>query len=146
MTGQLQGVLADAQTAFSWQTSDAYNTGYEWGAGVEESFSNSFGGGLGDQYSMENLMESIGDTPAIGDIVSNTADTADALDITNENLKYLRDLAEQDAINRFTTAEIRVEMTNNNNISSAMDIDGVIDYMVTGVQVAMEQSAEGVHA
>jgi hypothetical protein len=48
-------------------------------------------------------------------------------------------------VNRFTTAEIKVEMTNNNNVSSDMDLDGMVDYLVTGVNEAMEKAAEGVH-
>lgn len=57
----------------------------------------------------------------------------------------MRDIAERDAVNRFTTAEIRVDMVNNNSVSSNMDLDGMMDYMVTGVKTAMEQAAEGVH-
>ncbi len=61
-------------------------------------------------------------------------------------MKYLRDAAERETINRFTTAEIKVDMGGiNNNISSNMDIDGVVDYLVTGVNEAMEKAAEGVH-
>lgn len=125
---------------------NAWDAGYNWGEGVEDSIGGAFGGGLTDSYSMDKLIGSMGEVPAIGDIAANTGDTADALDVTNENLKYMRDLAEQDAINRFTTAEIRVEMTNNNSISSNMDLDGVVDYMVIGVQEALERTAEGVHA
>lgn len=128
-----------------WAYSDAWDAGYNWGADAGDSISNMFGGGLSDTYSMEDLTESIGNVPAIDKIAGNTGDIKDSLDITSENLKYLRDLAEQDVINRFTTAEVRVEMTNNNNISSNMDLDGVVDYMVTEVQEAMGRVAEGVH-
>lgn len=146
LTGQLQDMLSDAQTKFSWQTSDAYNTGYGWGAEVEDSVGNFFGGGLGDQFSMDKLTESIGDVPEINDIAGNTGDIKDSLDITSENLKYLRDLAEQETVNRFTTAEIRVEMGGvNNTVNHNTDLDGVVDYMVTGIQEAMERVAEGVH-
>lgn len=83
----------------------------------------------------------------IANTAENTARTADALDITNEDLKYLRDIADRDVINRFTTAEINVDFGGvNNNINNDMDLDGVIDYLASGVQEAMEQAAEGVHA
>lgn len=78
-------------------------------------------------------------------IEQNTGETADALSITNEDLKYLKDLAEQEAVNRFTTAEIKVDMTNNNTVNSGMDLDGVVDQLATGVNEAMEKAAEGVH-
>lgn len=148
LTEQLQGLLNDAQANFSWNTVDAYKTGYGWGESVDNTVGGFFGGGTGseDAFGLDALKESIGATPAIQDIAANTGDTADALDITNEDLKYLRDIAEQEAVNRFTTAEIRVEMGGvNNNISQNTDLDGVIDYMVTGVQEAMERVAEGVH-
>lgn len=75
----------------------------------------------------------------------NTAAMKDALDITNEELKYKRDIAEQEAINRFTMAEISVNMSNQNNINSGMDIDGVIDQMFERVNEAVEVVADGVH-
>ncbi len=80
-----------------------------------------------------------------GQTAENTAVIADALDITNEQLKYLRDIAERDTVNRFTTASIKVEMTNQNNINSGMDIDGVVNGLALAVSDAMSQAAEGVH-
>lgn len=125
---------------------NAWDAGYDFGAGIGDSVGEFFGTGLGDDYSVDDLMTGIGDIPAIGDIATNTGDTAKALDVTHEDLKYLRDIAEQEAINRFTTAEIRVEMGGvNNTVNHNMDLDGVVDYMVTGVQEAMERVAEGVH-
>ncbi len=50
-------------------------------------------------------------------------------DITNEELEYLRDIAEREAVNRFTTAEIQVNFGGiNNNVSSNMDLDGIVNY------------------
>ena len=54
-------------------------------------------------------------------------------------MKYLRDAAERDAVNRFTTASIKVEMTNNNNVSSGMDLDGIVDSLTTAVGDAMSK-------
>lgn len=121
---------------------DAFASGAKWGDGV----ANSFGGGgsknnmfATDSYDGTQIPSNIADT------AENTGNMADALDITNEELKYLRDIAERDVINRFTTAEIKVEMTNNNNISSVNDLDGIVDYLVININEAMERTAEGVH-
>jgi len=76
------------------------------------------------------------------EIAANTRRTAD---MGEENIKYLRDVAERDAINRFTTSEIHVEQHNENHIGSKMDLDGVIDYLATGARDAMEENALGVH-
>lgn len=129
--------------------SNAWDSGYDFGAGMQDSIGEFFSGGyngIGDEYAMDDLINGIGDIPKFDEIATNTGDTAKALDVTSEHLKYLRDLAEQETINRFTTAEIRVEMGGiNNTVNQNTDLDGVIDYMVTGVQEAMERVAEGVH-
>lgn len=119
---------------------NAWNAGYDWGAGVEDSIGNMFGGGSSAEALVpEELME------GVKGIEANT-DPSDEIDILSDNLKYMRDIAERDNINRFTTAEIRVEMGGvTNTVNQNMDLDGVVDYMVTGVQEAMERAAEGVH-
>ena len=82
----------------------------------------------------------------VGDVSENTSSIADSMDITEEDLKYLRDIAEQEAINRFTTAEISVDMSGmQNNISNGMDLDGVISGLTEGVNEAIDSMAEGVH-
>lgn len=115
-----------------------YSQGEAWGDKISGIFSGNKGSGGTGGY--EDLLGSI--DAGVGETASNTGK---ALDISDENLKYMRDIAERDAINRFTTAEIRVDMVNNNSVSSNMDLDGMMDYMVTGVKTAMEQAAEGVH-
>lgn len=131
-----------------FEYSNAWDAGYDFGVGVEESVGGIFGGGgLEDKYGMDNLISGISDIPAFDEIAGNTGDIKDSLDITHEDLKYLRDLAEQGAINRFTTAEIRVEMGGvTNNVNSNVDLDGVVDYMVVGIHEAIERTAEGVHS
>ena len=116
-----------------WAYSDAYNTGYNWGANL---------GGGGDEMAAA-AEETAAATAATAE---NTGKSADALDATSEDLKYLRDIAERDVVNRFTTAEIKVDMTNNNNISKDMDLDGIVEYLVVGVNDAMAKAAEGVYA
>lgn len=132
---------------------DAFNAGASWGDGVADKVSGMFSmdnidltGGVDTSMLSNDFANNAAQTAA------NTADTADSagriadsVDISKENLKYLRDIAETEAINRFTTAEIEVIMNNNNTVSSDMDIDGMVDHLSAGVLEAMEQAAEGVH-
>lgn len=81
----------------------------------------------------------------IGDIAGNTDDIKKGLEITDEELKYLRDIAEQEAVNRFTTADITINQTNNNSISSEMDLDGIVSGLTDMAAEAVEIIPEGVH-
>ncbi len=82
-----------------------------------------------------------------GNIADNTGSVASAVKDTSEDLKYLRDIAEQEAINRFTTAEVKIDMTGmTNRIDSNMDLDGVLNTLTEGFAEALEVAAEGVHA
>lgn len=67
------------------------------------------------------------------------------MEISSEDLKYIRDMAEQDYINRFTTAEIVVNQTNNNTIKGKMDLDGITEHLRTALENQMNMTAEGVH-
>ncbi|AZK48789.1 tape measure protein [Paenibacillus lentus] len=120
---------------------DAYNAGYDFGKNMEEKFdlSSILGGGndLSDYADQMSFGSDMSDTAA------NTAKMANSMDATEEDLKYLRDLAEQETINRFTTAEVKVEMTNHNNINSEMDLDGVVSYFGEALEETIESIAEG---
>ena len=70
---------------------------------------------------------------------------SDALDIAEEDLAYMRDIAEREAINRFTTAEIRVEQQNTNYISQDADLDGIMDAWANDFATKLDVSEEGVH-
>lgn len=86
---------------------------------------------------------SMGDN--IADISDNTGAIKDSMDISNEDLKYLRDIAEQEAINRFTTAEIKLDMSGmQNTVTNTNDLDGIVDGLTTKVLEAMETVKEGV--
>lgn len=119
--------------------SDAYNAGYSVGENIDSTIGNLFGNDMGLTDSLTSMSNEL------SNISSDTGSISDSLDITSEDLKYLRDLAEQEVINRFTTAEIKVDMGGiTNNVSKDTDLDGIINYLVEGVQVAMEETARGV--
>ncbi|CAI3534877.1 putative phage tail tape measure protein [Clostridium neonatale] len=117
--------------------------GYNWGANSK--LSNLFNSGV-DNTDYQSLLDAAeGASQGAGDTAKNTGAMKDALDITEEDLKYMRDIAEQEVINRFTTAEIKVDMTNYNSVNSDLDIDGIVDTLAIKVEEQMNISAEGVH-
>lgn len=136
--------------------SDAFNAGAAWGDGVADKVSNFslsdvFGQtdipNVGDYTSgFSDAIANSGVGDGIGNIDDNTGKIKDSLDITEEDLKYLRDIAEQEAINRFTTAEINVDMSGmQNTVNSGDDIDGFMTKLTDSVNEAVDNMTEGVH-
>lgn len=136
--------------------SDAFNAGAAWGDGIADKVSNFslsdvFGQtdipNVGDYTSgFNDAIANSGVGDSIGNIDDNTGKIKDSLDITEEDLKYLRDIAEQEAINRFTTAEINVDMSGmQNTVNSGDDIDGFMTKLTDSVNEAVDNMTEGVH-
>jgi tape measure domain-containing protein len=93
-----------------------------------------------------------GDLAGTDDTAKNTKDTADntkkiaeAMDIMDEDLKFMRDIAEQEVINKYTTAKIEINMENINNISKDVDFDGIITHIGEQIAEATANGAEAVH-
>ena len=123
--------------------SDAASAGYKFGEGLKDKVSGLFNMGGIEAFDLGNTLDGIyGNT---GDTANNTAATADALDITEEDLSYLRDIAEREAINRFTTAEIKVEQNDTNYIDKETDLDGIMDAWANDFAEKLDVSEEGVH-
>lgn len=129
---------------------EAFDLGYNFGQGIDDKVSDMFDFSSIDQmgaddlaaYNLGNSLDGIyGNT---GDTAANTAGMADALDIAEEDLKYLMDIAEREAINRFTTAEIKVEQHNENHIDKDADVDGIMDAWAADFAEKLEISPEGV--
>ena len=144
--------------------SDAFDAGASWGDGVADAVGEFFDGfsyepgtiedyaetGMGENYAETGMgidgfmMDGLGND--VGTIADNTGGMAHALEVSGEELKYLRDIAERDAINRFTTAEVKIDMTGmTNKIDSEADLDGVIRELTDGFSEALVTAAEGVH-
>lgn len=141
--------------------SDAFNSGAAWGDSIGDKFSSILDGlGFGNIPNLNGMDLSVGNDlglngieNSLDDIGSGVKDTAgntgairDSLQVSEEDLKYLRDIAERETINRFTTAEINLNMGGiTNNVKSGIDLDGIIDKITVGVIEATEKAAEGVH-
>lgn len=114
---------------------NAWNSGYTAGEDLSNMFNFSSLGA--EQWAID---------PALLNNVSNIAAyTKKAADATEEDLKYLRDIAERETINRFTTAEIKLDLTNYNNVSKDTDLDGVVSHLEDMLIETMQSIAEGVH-
>lgn len=139
--------------------SDAFNDGYGFGEKLENKFKNMFKiddlvgkskdklglNGLGMAGGMGEDLRDLGALDHLKNTADNTGKMSKKMDASSEDLKYLRDIAEQEVINRFTTAEIKIDMNNHNTINSDMDLDGVVNYLNEKVNEAMITAAEGSH-
>lgn len=136
--------------------SNAFNAGAAWGDGIADKVSNFslsdvFGKtdipNVGDYTSgFADAIANSGVGDGIGNIDDNTGKIKDSLEVSEDELKYLRDIAEQEAINRFTTAEINVDMSGmQNTVNSGDDIDGFMTKLTDSVNEAVDNMTEGVH-
>lgn len=132
----------------------AWDAGYSWGSNLfkfkasDDDDKKSAGDKMQDLFTgMDGIKDSVNNTDISGkDTAGNTKRMAESMDMAEEDLKYLRDLAEREVINRFTTAEIKVDMSGmSNHINNEMDLDGVVSYLEGKVYETMTIAAEGEH-
>lgn len=130
-----------------WGYGDAAKTGYEIGKGAEKKIGSVFDG-ISNSYNGAGAMQDTWDGihNNTGDTAGNTAAMADSMEMAEEELKSMRDMAEQEVINRFTTAELTVNMGGvTNQVNSSMDLDGIGRYMEDTIFEVLETAAEGVY-
>ena len=143
--------IADKVSNFSlsdvFGQTDIPNVG-DYTSGFNDAIANS---GVGDSIGniddntsgFNDAIANSGVGDSIGNIDDNTGKIKDSLDVTEEDLKYLRDIAEQESINRFTTAEVTINQTNNNNVSSDTDLDGFITALDDAMGEAIDEVTNG---
>lgn len=139
---------------------DAYKSGSSFGDGVTNKVKNMFSGSKAtsnmNKKDYNSILNKTKGTNALQNntaatakntagTAKNTAKSAQALSATSEDLKYLRDMAAQKYINRFTTAKITVHQTNHNKINKKLDLDGVTEHLRKTMEEQMISAAEGVH-
>ena len=138
----------------------AYDTGYNWGKSVGGDVSNFvsglFGGdGNTDLNEVINNQLNLDDYSDIANggvgkkTAGNTGKTADntkkMADLQEEDLKYLRELAERDWKKEFTTATITVDMSNYNTINGENDLDGIVTKLTSKLYEELSEVANGVY-
>jgi hypothetical protein len=135
--------------------SNAFDAGASWGDGIADKVSNfSLSDMLGstdipkaDDYTsgFSDAIANSGMSDNLSNISGDTSAIKDGLDITSEDLKYLRDIAEQEAVNKYTTAEVKIDMPVNNNVAVGTDLDGLVTSLTDAVNEAVDIITEGVH-
>ena len=146
----------------NWK-SEAYKSGASFGDGVTNKVKNMLSGNKatkdpskkdyekilrksqGNKLNQDTAANTATTAKNTAGTAKNTAKSAQALSATSEDLKYLRDMAAQRYINRFTTAKITVHQTNHNKISKKLDLDGVTEHLRKTMEEQMISAAEGVH-
>lgn len=157
-------VIDSVQTELLWDTSDAWNTGMSHGSSVHERLNGLGSGlqGLTEGFSLDGLTDKLGFNtkfPSISDPAYDIADAYQRPDdsellgniddntkMTADDLKYLRDVANMEWKKEFTTAEIHVEMNNNNNVNGDSDLDGLVTKLTTKLYEELDAVANGVYA
>lgn len=138
-----------------WAYTDAYNTGYKWGEAGGNWITDKLsglgnmltGGGLpdpnADQYAV-NGNYNPNEDEILGKL-SGIEENTDEMELSKDDLDYLRRLADMEWKKEFTTASIKVDMTNNNNVQSERDLDGIVAYLADTLREEMTIVADGVH-
>lgn len=129
---------------------DAYTAGAAWGDGVTSKIKNTLSSKATNIPNANNYPNALASSKAAtaantADTAKNTAKTANTLSASSEDLKYLRDIADREYVNKFTTAQIKVEMINHNNVNNDMDLDGMAEHLRSKIEEEMNAAAEGEH-
>lgn len=124
---------------------DMYNKGYEKGANFSLFGKNAETGiDTNTEFSNSTNPEVAKSNDLLKNIDKNTKKAGDMLDLSHDEISYLRDLAEREAINRFTTAEVKVDVGGiTQHVSSALDLDDIVDYMTNRMEESIAIAAEG---
>lgn len=139
---------------------DAAKTGYKFGEGIDEKISNLFSGTNDTAFNLlkelddkklnpweganniDTTLGNINENTAVG--ADNTGKIADSMEITEEDLKYLRDIAEREIIDRTIFQSLNVDMGGvTNTVNNMSDLDGIGDYLGDLITTTAASSMEG---
>lgn len=158
--------LIDAATANARISySSAWSAGTAKGADIQDTI-NGFFGDIGDKFNFDYKAPGAADTPwlnptinpsgftpgALGDVADDAAKTAkntdkiaDSMELTEQDLAYLRKVAEMEWKKEFTTASVVINMENNNVINNESDLDGLVQKIADVMETELSIVADGVY-
>lgn len=154
--GELQNALNGFQTNLLWNTSDAFASGKDWGANAYDWAADKLGNAkdwVADKLNLTGITDEFINPTAVEDIVNgvngvndNTGTMADAMQLTTEDLEYLRKVADMEWKKEFTTATIQVDMSNYNTVNGDQDLDGIVTKLTDKLYEELNSVANGVYA
>lgn len=156
--GNIEG-FADKITPDLVSPTDWYNSGKAWGDGLESKLPKNLSeGGLLDSFgstdlsmpTTDELLASLGNplndaAKGAGGSAANTKKMADSMDLMSDELEYLRDIAEQEIINRYTGVTFNVGGITS-QYTGEMSTEGIVTLISSELREALEVSANGVHS
>lgn len=101
--------------------------------------------------STDKTLKTGGSTPSkklgskVDKISDNTDSIADSMELTQEDLEYLRKLATLEWKKEFTTAHIQVDMSNYNTVNNNDDLDGIATRLADKLYEELDAVANGVY-
>lgn len=155
----------DAATSVRWSVSNAWSAGTAKGADIQDTI-NGFFSNIGDKFNFDYKAPGTPDTPwlnpsinpsgftpsALDDIAGdaaktakNTDEIADSMELTEQDLAYLRKVAEMEWKKEFTTASVVINMENNNVINNESDLDGLVQKIADVMETELSIVADGVY-
>lgn len=129
----------------------SFDSGYNFGANLFKSkgsvdMPDMFNKGAGFDFSNfgnNDALKNIGDnTKGTKD---NTGKLKDSIDVASEDLKYLRDVAQREVIDRTVLRDVKVKVENSfGDIRQTADVDGIIRKIEDRLDEEIASTAEGV--
>lgn len=145
--GQIEKAAEDAKLNANWtevmgkmeygDIAGSFDVGYTFGEKIDDVFTNGFGA-----YELSDYISGMAaNTESIAD---STGKVADSMEITDEHLAYLRDIAEREIIDRTVFSGVSIDLGGiQNNVNNQMDLESAMEYMVTTLQEQIDIGMEG---
>ena len=162
---RIQGLIDVATANARISYSSAWSAGTAKGADIQDTI-NGFFSDIGDKFNFDYKAPGAPDTPwlnpsinpsgftpsALDDIAGdaaktakNTDEIADSMELTEQDLAYLRKVAEMEWKKEFTTASVVINMENNNVINNESDLDGLVQKIADIMETELSIVADGVY-